>query len=112
MIGAGAQVLGNITIGKGAKVGSNSVVTNDIPDGATALGIPARVIGGDDTARGYGMPSRAEMLDVTFTIDCIIKEMGQIKQELNMEQGECTPKKAAKKPAKKTVVKKAAPKAK
>jgi serine O-acetyltransferase len=116
MVGAGAQVLGNITIGKHAKVGSNSVVTNDIPDGATALGIPARVIGGDDKARGYGMPSRAEMLDVTFTIDCIIKEMGKIKQELNMEQGDCAPKKAAKKPAKKAVkkpsAKKSAPKAK
>jgi serine O-acetyltransferase len=110
MIGAGAQVLGNITVGKGAKVGSNSVVTNDIPDGTTALGIPARVIGGDDKARGYGMPSRAEMEDVTFTIDCIIKEMGQIKQELNMEQGDCSPKtprkKATAKP-KKTAPKKA-----
>ncbi len=88
MIGAGAQVLGDITIGNHAKVGSNSVVTNSIPDGATALGIPARVIGGDDKARAYGMPSRQEMQDVTFTIDCIIKEMGKIKKELNIED-EC-----------------------
>lgn len=88
MIGAGAQVLGDIRIGKHAKVGSNSVVTNDIPDGATALGIPARVIGGDDKARAYGMPSRQEMEDVTFTIDCIIREMGKIKKELNIED-EC-----------------------
>ncbi len=84
IIGAGAQVLGNITIGEHAKVGANSVVTTDIPDGMTAIGIPARVIGGDDTARGYGMPSRKEMQDVTFTIDCIVKEMGKIKKELNL----------------------------
>lgn len=84
IIGAGAQILGNITIGKCAKIGSNSVVTSDIPDGATAIGIPARVIGGDDTARAYGMPSRDEMEDVTFTIDCIVREMGKIKQELNL----------------------------
>jgi len=85
IVGAGAQVLGNITIGEHAKVGSNSVVTNDIPDGTTAIGIPARVIGGDDKARAYGMPSRKEMEDVTFTIDCIIKEMGKIKKELNID---------------------------
>lgn len=88
IIGAGAQVLGDITVGAHAKVGSNSVVTSDIPDGATAIGIPARVIGGDDKARAYGMPSRQEMEDVTFTIDCIIREMGKIKKELNIPVSE------------------------
>lgn len=89
IIGAGAQVLGDITIGKHAKIGANSVVTDHIPDYATAIGIPARVIGGDDTARAYGMPSRAEMEDVTFTIDCIVREMGKIKRELNLPEKEC-----------------------
>lgn len=84
MIGAGAQVLGNITIHKNAKVGSNSVVTMDIPEGRTALGIPARVIGGDERARGYGMPSRAEMDDLVTTLDCVVVEMGRIKDELNI----------------------------
>lgn len=91
IIGAGAQVLGDITIGKHAKIGANSVVTNDIPAYATAIGIPARVIGGDDTARAYGMPSRAEMEDITLTMDCIVREMGKIKQELNIPQVECKP---------------------
>ena len=86
IIGAGAQVLGNVTIGAHAKVGANSVVTSDIPDCMTAIGIPARVIGGDDSARAYGMPSRKEMENVTFTIDCIIREMGKIKKELNIEE--------------------------
>ncbi len=86
IIGANAQVLGDITIGVNSKVGANSVVTNDIPDGMTAIGIPARVIGGDDKARAYGMPSRLEMEDVTFTIDCIIREMGKIKKELNIDE--------------------------
>lgn len=102
MIGAGAQVLGDITIYKNAKIGSNSVVTNDIPEGATALGIPARVVGGDDRTRGYGMPSRKEMEDVTLTIDCIVKEMGAIKEELKMPQKKAKKKAAPKKvPAKK-----------
>ncbi len=44
VISAGAKVLGNITIGKNAKVGANSVVIKDVPDDSTAVGIPARVI--------------------------------------------------------------------
>ena len=44
VIGAGAQVLGPITIGAGAKVGSNAVVVKDVPAGTTAVGNPARVI--------------------------------------------------------------------
>ena len=44
VIGAGAKVLGPIVVGEGAKIGSNAVVVKDVPAGATALGIPARVI--------------------------------------------------------------------
>ena len=44
VIGAGAKVLGPITMGTGAKVGSNAVVVRDVPPGATAVGIPARII--------------------------------------------------------------------
>jgi serine O-acetyltransferase len=42
-------VLGPITIGKNARVGSNAVVAKDVPEGATAVGIPARVIVKADT---------------------------------------------------------------
>jgi serine O-acetyltransferase len=44
VIGAGAKVLGPITVGQGAKVGSNAVVVRDVPPGATAVGIPARIV--------------------------------------------------------------------
>jgi serine O-acetyltransferase len=44
VIGAGAKILGPITIGAGAKIGSNAVVVKDVPNGATAVGIPARII--------------------------------------------------------------------
>jgi serine O-acetyltransferase len=43
-LGAYAQVLGGITIGDGARIGAMSVVLTDIPPGATAVGIPARII--------------------------------------------------------------------
>ncbi len=44
VIGAGAKVLGPITIGAGAKIGSNAVVVKDVPANATAVGIPARIL--------------------------------------------------------------------
>ena len=47
VVGAGAQVLGGFTVGDGAKVGSNAVVTKPVPAGATAVGNPARIIQAD-----------------------------------------------------------------
>jgi serine O-acetyltransferase len=44
VVGAGAKVLGPFTVGAGAKIGSNAVVTKAVPPGATAVGIPGRVI--------------------------------------------------------------------
>lgn len=44
MIGAGAVILNNAHIGKGAKIGANAVVLTDVPAGCTAVGNPARII--------------------------------------------------------------------
>ncbi|MEO1235999.1 MAG: serine O-acetyltransferase [Planctomycetota bacterium] len=43
-LGAGAVVLGKVTIGDGAQIGANAVVVKDVPAGSTAVGIPARVL--------------------------------------------------------------------
>lgn len=43
-LGAYAQVLGGVRIGRGAKIGAMSVVLKDVPPGATAVGIPARIV--------------------------------------------------------------------
>ena len=48
VIGTGAKILGNITIGTNSKVGANSVVVKNVPPESTAVGIPARVL-----KRGY-----------------------------------------------------------
>jgi len=44
VVGAGAKILGPIHVGNGAIIGSNAVVVKDVPDGATAVGIPARIL--------------------------------------------------------------------
>ncbi|HYF41286.1 MAG TPA: serine O-acetyltransferase, partial [Ramlibacter sp.] len=55
VVSAGAKVLGGFVVGDGAKIGSNAVVIKPVPAGATAVGIPARII-----------PSKAgESADVT-----------------------------------------------
>ena len=46
VIGAGAKVLGPITIGDDVRIGSNAVVVKDVPAGATVVGVPGRVVGG------------------------------------------------------------------
>ncbi len=51
VIGAGAKILGPILVGDGAKIGCNAVVVRDVPAGATAVGIPARILTGEDAAR-------------------------------------------------------------
>lgn len=59
IVGSGAQVLGPIIVGEGARVGANSVVTRDVPPHVTAVGIPAHVVLPRDRAaasefRAYG----------------------------------------------------------
>lgn len=44
VIGAGAKILGNISIGSNSKIGANSVVLDDVPEGATVVGIPGKVV--------------------------------------------------------------------
>ncbi|MFP5329484.1 MAG: serine O-acetyltransferase [Alphaproteobacteria bacterium] len=44
VVGSGAQILGPIVVGEGARVGANAVVTKDVADGATVIGIPAKPV--------------------------------------------------------------------
>lgn len=43
-IGAGAKIIGSVSIGDGAKIGANAVVVNDVPPHCTVVGIPARIV--------------------------------------------------------------------
>jgi len=51
VVGAGAKILGPIHVGDSAKIGSNAVVVRNVPLGATAVGIPARIVTPDDADR-------------------------------------------------------------
>ncbi|WP_420550883.1 serine O-acetyltransferase [Litorivicinus lipolyticus] len=97
VIGAGAKVLGPFTVGQGARIGSNSVVTKAVPPGATVTGIPGRVLVREvDDAReamqskhGFDMYGVTEempdpvarsiraLLDQTHAMESKIDAMGQ-----------------------------------
>jgi serine O-acetyltransferase len=60
IVGSGAQSLGPITVGRGARVGANSVVLTDVPGCATVVGIPAKIVRGRapedaDRFQAYGV---------------------------------------------------------
>lgn len=62
VVGAGAKVLGPFTVGAGAKVGSNAVVTKEVPPGATVVGIPGRIIAKGDADQQAKRQAMAEKL--------------------------------------------------
>lgn len=95
VIGAGAKVLGPINIGNGVRIGSNSVVMKDVPDGATVVGIPGRVVVRKDDAKSqkrrkmaakigfdaYGQT--ADMPDpVANAVDVMLDHMHAIDQKM------------------------------
>ena len=72
VVSAGAKVLGGFLVGDGAKIGSNAVVIKPVPAGATAVGIPARIIqaksgGGVGSGVGSGAGDPAVSADVAHT---------------------------------------------
>lgn len=97
VIGAGAKVLGPITIGKNAKIGSNAVVVKDVPDNATAVGIPARIVEEekqkkrDDTAQKIGFSAYAVGNDEN---DPITKAIHSLLDHANKQDAELTALKA------------------
>lgn len=71
VVGAGAQILGGFTIGKGAKIGSNAVVIKPIPAGATAVGNPARIIVKKGQKQNLPSPSLASQF---HNDPCVVDE--------------------------------------
>jgi len=96
IVGAGAQVLGPITVGRGARIGANAVVTKDVADGAVMVGIPARptmVAGGQGDAPRfvpYGTPCRELFDPQTQKVELLRCELDTLRRRLDAliaEQG-------------------------
>ena len=88
IVGAGAQILGPITIGKCARVGANSVVVKDVADGITVTGIPARPVsaqkpGDSPIFSAYGTPTDGSMDARDKAIAGLLDEVQSLRSRLN-----------------------------
>ena len=93
VVGAGAQVLGPITVGRDARIGANAVVLKDVPPGATMVGIPARAAGPTaakpeaSSFDAYGTPSPDIADPTTRTVDKLLAEVRTLRDRVEeMEQ--------------------------
>ncbi len=84
VIGAGAKVLGPITLGNNSKVGSNAVVVNNIPNDSTAVGIPAKIIESGEKLKkfsAYAVEKNSQD-PVLQSIDEILKALEKQQKEI------------------------------
>ena len=84
VIGAGAKVLGPITLGNNSKVGSNAVVVTDIPNDSTAVGIPAKIIESGEKVKkfsAYAVEKNSQD-PVLQSIDEILKTLENQQKEI------------------------------
>jgi serine O-acetyltransferase len=88
IVGAGAQILGPIVIGKRARVGANAVVTEEVPEGATMVGVKARstLIAADTWAKEfmpYGTPCSDKFDPATQKLELLQCEMDMMQKRLS-----------------------------
>lgn len=96
IIGSGAQVLGPITVGSRARIGANSVVTKDVPEGAVMVGIPARqtLVDANDYQQGfmaYGTPCSERFDPATQQLEILKCEVEQLQKRLALLDAASTP---------------------
>lgn len=81
IVGAGAQILGDIVVGRNARVGANAVVVNDVPPGVAVVGIPGRVVKPKDASTefdAYGIPGRQLPDPVARAIDGLLDQISRL----------------------------------
>lgn len=99
VVGAGAKILGPITISEGARIGSNAVVVKDVPPGATVVGIPGRVVTRKEVqaqraemAKKIGFDAYGASQDmpdpIANALDRLLDHMHKVEQRLNELENE------------------------
>ena len=93
VVGSGAQVLGPIEVGEGAKIGANSVVTRDVAPAATVVGIPAKAVPVDSVHYSAGFvpygtpcgedcdPARARVIELERELEELRKDVEMLKAQ-------------------------------
>src|SRR6185295_17389724 len=89
VVGSGAQVLGPIVVGEGAKIGANSVVTKDVAAGSTVVGIPAKPVPVEAVHYSpgfmpYGTPCGEDCDPVRVRINELEHDLEELRAELKV----------------------------
>ncbi len=98
VVGTGAKVLGPIVVGTNARIGSNAVVVRDVPEGATVVGVPGRIVDTQaDNARRksmaakFGFEAYATTQDtpdpVTSALNSILDHLHKLEDEIAQLKG-------------------------
>ncbi len=99
IVGSGAQVLGPVTVGAGARIGANAVVLKDVPPGVTMVGIPAKQVAprerqAEPGFRAYGTPDGDVSDPDSKAIDALLGELEKMRkriEELEERAESCAP---------------------
>lgn len=91
LVGAGAKILGPITVGANARVGANSVVVADVPEGCTVVGIPGKVVklreAGHVNPYGIDLDHHLIPDPVGKAIACLLDRIDQLEKKLESGEG-------------------------
>ncbi|GAB4377159.1 MAG: serine O-acetyltransferase [Kiloniellaceae bacterium] len=98
IVGSGAQILGPFTVGRCARIGANAVVTKEVPEGATIVGIPSRAVQTSKTPAtaaapfvAYGTPTGNIPDPIARALDGLLDEVQSLRarvNELEAQRGE------------------------
>ena len=88
VVGAGAKILGPVTIGRQVKVGANSVVIGSVPDGSTVVGIPAKAVRtrrrGESGRHGIDLDHHLIPDPVAGAITCLLDRIRLLEQQVGV----------------------------
>jgi serine O-acetyltransferase len=94
IVGSGAQILGPFTVGRCARIGANPVVTKEVPEGATIVGIPGRAVQTTRTPQSavapfvaYGTPTGNISDPVARALDGLLDEVQSLRARVNELEG-------------------------
>lgn len=88
VVGAGAKVLGNITVGENVRVGANAVVVKDVPANATVVGIPGRIVRHEGKKVGISLDHTSLPDPIAQALERLQKEIDHIESEIGEQQKE------------------------
>ncbi|PLX85294.1 MAG: serine O-acetyltransferase [Desulfuromonas sp.] len=91
IVGSGAKILGPFRVGDGSKVGSNSVVVKEVPDDATVVGVPGRVVVSGEKKSGVDLEHNKLPDPVANAVSCLMDQIRTLEArvtELTAEQNQ------------------------